>query len=229
MAVGFDAAIAGRWLTEAAESGNPLSSLPAEGQPATLDDAAEICAEVLSGLGLVPCGLRLKGVIAGPMLEGRLAKAGAPVARSMLRHPSASAAVVGVLAAPLVETESGRPVFRALHPALDIAATRFTDATTDPLLVTADLGGLGLVVTGRGRQVTPGAATLRMGPVGSRRRSLAVDLESGFAAAAALARAMGGLPAGALLVLAGLSPDVDLDADLALDLAPLGKLTTTFA
>jgi len=229
MASSFDATIAGRWLTEAVETGNPLAGLPAEGQPATMDDAAEICAEVLSGLGLVPCGLRLKGAIAGPMLEGRLAKASAPVARSMLRHPSASAAVAGVLAAPLVETESGPPVFRALHPALDIAASRFTDATTDPLLVTADLGGIGLVVTGRGRPVAPGAVTLRIGPVGRRRRSLTLDLEAAFAAAAAAARAMGGLPAGALLVVAGLAADMDLGADIAADFGPLGKLTATFA
>jgi hypothetical protein len=163
------------------------------------------------------------------MVEGRLVPSGAPVALGMLRHPMASAAVIGVLAAPLDPDGSGPPEFSRLHPALDVAATRFTEAPQDHLAETADLAGLGLVVAGKGKALVPGVLKVALGAKGSRPRAVPTDLAAAFAEAAAAARRWGGLPTGALLVVAGLTPPVAAEGVLRATLGALGGAEAAFA
>ena len=72
----------------------------------------------------------------------------------------------------------------------------------------ADLAELGLVVTGRGTSWSGGSLPVALAREGDRRRGTATDLAAAFGRAAAEARRWGGLPAGALLVVAGLSAPV---------------------
>ena len=230
----FDATAAARWLAEAVETGNPLGPLPADIAPRDLDEAAEVAAATLESLAIVPCGLRLLRrvglpALAGPMLEGRLVPAGRVVALGMLRHPVATAAVIGVLAEPLDPDAVTPPVFTRLHPALDLSATRFTEAPEDAVTLTADLGRLGLVVAGKGKALAPEAVGVALGPKGSRPRKLETDLAAAFAEAAAEARRWGGLPAGALLVVAGLTPPAPAEGILRASLGTLGAVEATLA
>lgn len=230
----FDASAAARWLAEAVETGNPLGPLPADIAPRDLDEAAEVAAATLEALQLVLCGLRLlrrpgAAPIAGPMLDGRLVPAGREVALAALRHPLVSAAVIGVLAEALDPDDVTAPVFARLHPALDIAATRFTEAPGDDVTLTADLGRLGLVVAGKGKALAPGPVGVALGPKGSRPRKVEQDLAAAFAEAAAEARRWGGLPAGALLVVAGLTPPAAMEGVLRASLGDLGAVEATLA
>jgi hypothetical protein len=230
----FDATAAARWLSEAVETGNPLSDLPEDLAPRSLEEAQDIAMATLGALQIAPCGLRLlrrpgAAALAGPMLEGRLVPAGRIVALGMLRHPLATAAVIGVLAEPLDPDAATQPVFARLHPALDLSATRFTEAPEDEVTLTADLGRLGLVVAGKGKALAPGMASVALGPKGSRPRKLETDLAAAFAEAAAEARRWGGLPAGALLVAAGLTPPAPAEGVLRANFGPLGAVETTLA
>jgi 2-keto-4-pentenoate hydratase len=197
-------------LVEAFETGNPVAPLSADLRPADLAAGEAIAEDVLDALALPPSGLRLSpgpqgAMLAGPMLEARLLASGASVALGTLRHPRVSAAAIGVLAAPLGK---GAPRFAAILPALDIAASRFRDGAPEDAVAAADLAGLGFLVAGRratwnGAEV---AAALVKGK--ARPRDVPVDLKARFAVAAARARDLGGLPAGGLLVVAGLTPAV---------------------
>jgi hypothetical protein len=231
---GFDATAAARWLSEAVETGNPLAALPEDLAPRSLGDAQDLAMATLDALQIAPCGLRLlrrpgAAPLAGPMLEGRLVPAGRIVALGMLRHPAATAAVVGVLAEALDPDSDAAPVFARLHPALDLSATRFTDAPADDLTLTADLARLGLVVAGKGKALAPGAVRAALGPKGSRPKGQAIDLAAAFAEAAAAARGWGGLPAGALLVVAGLTPPMVPEATLRAALGALGGAEASFS
>lgn len=228
-----DPTAAARWLAEAIETGNPLRELPADIAPADQAAGEDIAIATLDSLGHVACGVRLLkladgSLLAGPMLEGRLLAQGVPVALGMLRHPSLTAAAIGVLAEDLTEEGQGLPRFAGLHAALDIAATRFTETPATLALRAADLGGLGLVVAGRRRLVEPGPVRVLIGPAGTRRQGHPVDLAGAFATAADAARRLGGLPAGALLVATGLSPPVPAEGRVAADLGPLGKVEAIF-
>ncbi|WP_372622749.1 hypothetical protein [Falsiroseomonas sp.] len=229
----FDAEAAARWFAEAMETGNPLAPLPLGLAPRDADEAAAIAAATLDSLGIVPCGLRLlrrpgAAALAGPMIEGRLLASGAPVALGALRHPLVTAAVVGVLAEALDPDAQAPPVLARLHPALDIAATRFTTPPEEDAVLAADLARLGLVVAGKGMAVAPGEVKVSLGAKGSRPRGMATDLAAAFAEAAAAARAWGGLPAGALLVVAGLTPPVAAEGTLRATLGPLGGVEAVF-
>lgn len=231
---GFDATAAARWLSEAVETGNPLAALPEDLAPRSLGDAQEIAMATLDALQIAPCGLRLlrrpgAAALAGPMLEGRLVPAGRIVALGMLRHPLATAAVVGVLAEALDPDTDAAPVFARLHPALDLSATRFTDAPADDLTLTADLARLGLVVAGKGKALAPSALRVALGPKGGRPKGQEIDLAAAFAEAAAAARGWGGLPAGALLVVAGLTPPMAPEATLRAALGALGAVEASFS
>jgi hypothetical protein len=231
---GFDAAATARWFAEAVETGNPLGPLPDDIAPRSLDDAAAVAVATLDALGMTPCGLRLlrragAAPLAGPMLEGRLLPAGRPVALPMLRHPEVTAAAIGVLAEPLEPEAATPPVFARLHPALDISATRFTAAPQDDITLTADLARLGLVVAGKGKVAAPGPVRITFGPKGTRPKPVEIDLAAAFAEAAAAARHWGGLPAGALLVVAGLTPPVVAEGVLRASLGPLGAAEAAFA
>ncbi len=229
----FQPEAAARWLAEAIETGNPLRDLPDDLAPPDQDAGEDVAIATLEATGLTACGVRLLrladgALLAGPMVEGRLLANGAPVALSMARHPSLTAAAIGVLAEDLPEDGHGLPRFAALHAALDIAATRFTETPTTLALRAADLGGLGLVVAGRAKAVEPGLIRVLIGPAGTRRQGQPVDLLDAFAAAATAARRLGRLPAGALLVVAGLSPPVAPVGRVAANLGPLGKVEAVF-
>jgi hypothetical protein len=223
---------AARWIVEAVETGNPLGPLPADAAPRDAADGMEVAAEVLARLEIVPCGLRLlrragAATLAGPMIEGRLVPSGAPVALGALRHPVVTAAVIGVLAEKL--EGDAAPVFARLHPAIDVSSTRFTEAPGDEATLTADLARLGLVVAGKGRVAEPGPMKPTLAPKGVRKRGAAIDLAAAFAEAASLAREMGGLPAGALLVVAGLTPPAEATGTLRASLGALGGVDAVFA
>lgn len=212
---------AARWLAEAVETGNPLAALPEGLAPTSPAEAEEIAAGVLAALGITPCGLRVLRApgLAGPMVEGRLVPSGSPIAPGMLRHGLASAAVIGVLAEELGD---GPPVLARVHPAIDLSSTRFTQAPTDTLAMTADLARLGLVVAGRGKPMPEAPVRIAIGPAGHRRRGESFDLAALFADAAAVARDWGGLPAGALLVVAGLGEVVPAEGALRVTITGLG-------
>jgi hypothetical protein len=222
---------AARWIAEALESGDPLAALPAELAPRDAAEGEEVAAAVLEDLGLVPCGLRLMSwggaLIAGPMLEARLLPNGAAVPAQALRHPLCTAAVIGLLAEEIGE-DGEPPRFSALHPALDISATRFTEPPEDPAVLAADLGRLGLVVAGRRKPLQPGVIRAALAPKGARARGREVDLAASFAEAARHAARLGGLPAGAMIVLAGLSPPLPAEGPLRASLGPLGAVDAGF-
>lgn len=202
---------AARWLAEALETGFPLAHLPPEARPADIEEAQDTALAVLEALEITPCGLRLLrrpegSALAGPMVEQRLLRNGALVATEMLRHAQVSAAVIGVLAQDLLAGADSPPVFAQLHPALDVAASRYTALPDDALLLTADLARIGLVVAGRAKVLAPGLHDVALVPKGKRARGTPCDLAAALLEAASAARRLGGLPAGALLVVAGLTP-----------------------
>lgn len=204
------AAAAARWLAEAWETGNPLAPLPPEIAPRDMAEGEETAFALLEALGLSPCGVRVApgpgGVlVAAPMLETRLLKSPAALALPALRHPAATAALVAVLAEPLGDAP---PRFASLHPALDVAATRFTTPPADAAAIAADCGGLGHVAVGRAAPAGARPERVALGPPDSRARGEAFDADAALAPAIAAARRCGGLPAGALLVVAGLTPAV---------------------
>jgi hypothetical protein len=205
-------------LAEAFETGNPLAPLPAGMAPVSQDDAEEVAGGVLARLGFAPCGLRLApaadgSLITGPVLEARFLDDGARLAVEIMRHGRASAALLGVLGAALEPEATTPPEITAIHPALDISASRFTQGPADRLTEIADLAGLGLLVLGKRRPMpeTPSRVALIEGEGAARGRPF--DLQAAFAEAAREARRLGGLPAGAVLVVAGLgAPVVGLKA-----------------
>jgi hypothetical protein len=229
---------AASWLAEAIETGNPLAMLPAEIAPRTAEEGEDLAGEVLEVLGLVPIGVRIApgpggAPLAGPMLEGRLLAAGATIALSTLRHPVATAAVIGVLAEALLPDGHGLPQFRTLHPAIDFGASRFTEAPANAALAAADLGGLGLVVAGRrSLAVLPQIVPVTLALAGKRPRPVGQDVAAALLEAARAARRLGGLPAGAVLVAAGLGSLSLVPAPgmvLAATLGPIGRIRATIA
>lgn len=169
------------------------------------------------------------------MLEGRLLAPRTPVLLAALRHARASAALVAVLAEPLEPGGTNPPAFAALHPAIDIAAGRFTAQQTSPPLLAADLAGLGQVVAGRAAAAAApedlNALPVTLAPAGRRQKPRPVDLAARLAQTVAAARRLGGLPAGAILVVAGLSdPQLPQPGGiLAASLGSLGRVRVGFA
>lgn len=215
------------YLAEAFENGNPLAPLPPEVAPANQDDAEEVAGGVLARLGFVPCGVRLApaadgSLISGPMLEARFLDNDARLSLDILRHARASAALLGVLGAALKPEATTPPEITAIHPALDVSASRFTQGPADRLAEIADLAGLGILVLGkrRPRPAAPSRVALIEGEGAPRGK--AFDLPAAFALAAAEARRLGGLPAGAVLLVAGLGAPV-------LGLKPGARLTARFS
>jgi hypothetical protein len=228
----WDPGQAARWLAEAVETGNPLAALPAEIAPRELAEAEEVAAATLEALGQTPCGLRLLrrpgGAVAGPMTEGRLIPSGKPVAVAALPHAEVTAALVGVLAADLDPDGTEAPALARIHPALDVSSSRFGTAPDDVLSLTADLGRIGLVVAGKGRDLPQAPVRVALLPKGARRRGAEIDLAAAFAEAAAAARRWGGLPAGALLVVAGLTAPVTPSGVLRASFGTLGAAEASF-
>mgnify|MGYP001432829311 CR=1 FL=1 len=197
-------------IVEAIETGNPIAPIPAGLGPADAPTAEAIAEEVLDTLGQPPCGLRCVFGAAGamglgPVLASRLLRDGATLPLSALRQARVSAAAIGVLAEPLDPDGEGPPALAAIHPALDVATSRFRDGPANPWEEAADLGGLGFVVAGRRGAMPVEALAASCAVEPQRPRGTPVDMTAAFAAAAAAARRLGGLPAGGLLVLAGLT------------------------
>ncbi|TCH97444.1 hypothetical protein EJV46_15035 [Roseococcus sp. SYP-B2431] len=203
------AAQAAQFLAEAWTSGDPLAPFPAGLAPVDVAAGEAVAAELVEALALPVCGLRLAPapdgltLLAAPMLEPRMLRAGTPVAMAALRHARISAGLLGVLAEPL---EDGPPVFSAFHPVIDIAASRYAAPQADAAHQVADLGGLGWVIVGkRWIGALPEEGEARIGLTGDRPRPLRAPLAALMRQAGAAAARWGGLPAGAVLVVTGLA------------------------
>jgi 2-keto-4-pentenoate hydratase len=204
--------------------------------PADRDTADELAGQVLEWLGFAPCGVRLApaadgSMIAGPMLEARFLDDGARIATEIMRHGRASAALLGVLGAALDPEATSPPEIAALHPALDVSSSRFTKGPADHLAEIADLAGLGLLVLGKRRPVPEAPIRVALAEGDARPRGTPCDLHAAFAAAAAEARRLGGLPAGAVLVVAGLGAPVlalKAGARLTARFTGIGKVSASF-
>ncbi|MCR0983560.1 hypothetical protein [Roseomonas populi] len=213
------AARAASWLAEALSTGRPLAALPPDVAPRGRAEGERVALAVLDALGIVPCGLRMLHGTIGPMIETRLLPSGATAAP--LRHPVATGALVGVLAEVLRPDEDSRPRLAALHAAIDISDHRFTHAPEARGARVADLNGLGFVVAGPPmddppEQIALEGRTLRVRDV--------------LAPVAAEARRLGGLPAGALLVAAGLTGPLPADdGAVAADFGPAGRISARIA
>jgi 2-keto-4-pentenoate hydratase len=181
--------------------------------PADRDTADELAGQVLEWLGFAPCGVRLApaadgSMIAGPMLETRFLDDDARLALEIMRHGRASAALLGVLGAALDPEDTSHPEITAIHPALDVSASRYTQGPADRFAEIADLAGLGLLVLGKPRPVPEGPSRVALIEGEGRPQGKPFDLHAAFAQAANEARRLGGLPAGAVLVVAGLGAPV---------------------
>jgi 2-keto-4-pentenoate hydratase len=210
----------------ALQTGDLLAPLPAESIPPDRDTAEELAGQVLEWLGFAPCGVRLApatdgSMITGPMLEARFLDDGARLPVEILRHGRASAALLGVLGAALDPEATTPPDIAALHPALDVSASRFTEGPTDRFVEIADLAGLGMLVLGKRRPMPEAPLRVALVEGDGRPKGTPLDLHAAFATAAAEARRLGGLPAGAVLVVAGLGGQV-------LNLKPGGHITARF-
>lgn len=205
----MNAAEAARFLADAWETGNSLAPFPPELTPADTAAGEAIAAELMEALSLPVCGIRLApgpdGLtqLSAPMVEARMMRVGTPLALAALRQPRISAGILGVLAEPL---ERDLPVFSAFHPVLDVAATRYTAGAPDAAHQVADLGGLGFVLVGkRWVGALPEEGEARLGLTGTRPWPLRAPLAALMRQAGAEAIRWGGLPAGAVLVVAGLA------------------------
>lgn len=209
--------------------------LPEACRPATVAAGRRIAALALDRLGLVSVGIRLApgfdggAAVAGPLIESRLLRSPAAVPPPGPGRRRCTLAVVAQLAAALApRARRWRPAevaarIASLHVAIDLAASRFADGPPDLPQHVADLAGLGLVIFGpparAGWQraiLEPLAATA--GPDGWRG---GVDVGTALATAAEEACVAGGLPAGAVLMVAGLSPAF-ADAPATVRIARLG-------
>lgn len=204
----MDAALrdsAARWLADAVLSGESAQPLPPLATPRSMLDGQRIAARILEMLDLSPNGLRLAAPtngkpVPGPVLEDRLLKDGCTISLATLRHPMASAAVVGVLAEDLARRGDEMPNFAALHPAIDVGSWRLAEPPSTGALAAADLAGLGFIVLGKPKRMLPMRLRISLAPTGTWRRGEEVDLEEAMMAAALAARRAGGLPEGAVLV-----------------------------
>ena len=200
-------------LADAVENGGPIDPVVSRITPANQDDAEELAGAVLAQLGFAPCGVRLApaadgSLIAGPMLEARFLDDGAGLSLEIMRHGRASAALLGVVGAALEPDATTPPEITAIHPALDVSASRFTNGPPDRFAEIADLAGLGLLVLGKRRPVPAALSRVALIEGEGAPKGRPFDVHAAFAAAAAEARRLGGLPAGAVLVVAGLGAPV---------------------
>ena len=223
-------------LTDAFENGGPVDPLATGITPANQDEAEELAGEILARLGFPPCGVRLApaadgSMIAGPMLQTRFLDDGARLSLEILRHARASAALLGVLGAALDPEATSPPEITALHPALDVSASRFIQGPPDRLTEIADLAGLGVLVLGKSRPMPEATMRVALAEGEAKPRGTPCDLHATFAAAAAEARRLGGLPAGAVLVVAGLGAPVlalKAGARLTARFTGIGKVSASF-
>ncbi len=209
--------------------------LPETCRPGTVAAGRRIAALALEQLGLVSIGLRLAprfdgtGAVAGPLIEGRLLRSPAaapPPGPGRRRCTLAVVAQLGAALSPRVRPWRVKEVaarIASLHVAIDLAQTRFADGPPDLPQHVADLAGLGLVLFGPPARAGWQEAILK--PLAASVEPDvwrgAVDVGVALVAAAEEARTAGGLPAGAVLVVAGLSPEV-ADAPATVRITRLG-------
>lgn len=214
-------------VLEAVQEGGTLPPFPASWAPTTAAQGRRIAAVVIGELGVPVVGLRLAPVPAlggqalGPVLAPRLLHG--PVAVPRGERRTITLALVAQLGESLPARERaysrrfalGR--LASLHVALDLGETRFTKGPPDLPSHLADLAGLGLVVFGKPARAgwreaiaEPLAATVA-GDGGTVWRG-EIEGARALIAAADAARLAGGLPAGAVLVVAGLSPPLPDEA-----------------
>ncbi|MCX7931501.1 MAG: hypothetical protein N2588_03025 [Rhodovarius sp.] len=187
-------------LAEALETGQAVLPLSPAESPPDIPAAEEVAAEGLELLGLIPCGLRLlESGLAGPLVAPRLLPQGPALPSTILRHGRASPALVAILAEPLSAEGEGLPPLAALHPALDLSASRYLEGPATAAEAVADLAGLGQVVIGRPRPAPPWPDRCALAEGDARPRARAAPVQALLEEAARRARAMGGLPAGAAL------------------------------
>ncbi|WP_144299374.1 hypothetical protein [Elioraea rosea] len=236
---------AAEYLVEAVTSGNTLAPFPAELAPTTPAQARRIASLAAAALGLPNVGVRLvprpEGMpdgppIAGPVFAPRLLHG--PVAAPPLHRPAVTAALIAQLAKPLparARPWSAREVIArigTLHAALDVAASRYTAGPADLPCFMADLAGFGAVVLGGPARAgwQEAAAVPRMATVtgadGGVAWSGSIDVAAALRDVAEAAGAVGELPAGAVLVIAGLSPVLPEGA-LTLSVTRIGKAVLT--
>ena len=223
-------------LADAVENGGPIDPVASRITPANQDDAEELAGAVLAQLGFAPCGVRLApaadgSLITGPMLEARFLDDGAGISLEIMRHGRASAALLGVLGAALEPEATTPPEITAIHPALDVSASRFTNGPADRFAEIADLAGLGLLVLGKRRPVPEALSRVALIEGEGSPKGRPFDVHAAFAAAAAEARRRGGLPAGAVLVVAGLGAPVlglKSGARLTARFTGIGKVSASF-
>ena len=223
-------------LADAVENGGPIDPVASRITPANQDDAEELAGAVLAQLGFAPCGVRLApaadgSLITGPMLEARFLDDGAGISLEIMRHGRASAALLGVLGAALEPEATTPPEIAAIHPALDVSASRFTQGPADRFAEIADLAGLGLLVLGKRRPVPEALSRVALIEGEGSPKGRPFDVHAAFAAAAAEARRLGGLPAGAVLVVAGLGAPVlglKSGARLTARFTGIGKVSASF-
>jgi len=239
--------------------GMTLPPFPAPVRPRSAADGRQVARLALAELGLQPVGLRLAPApaelpgaarspwLAGPLLDGRIHPDGTTLAAAALRVRTVSAAMVLVLARPLLARarpwRAAEILARAaaIHPALDVAESRFTPGHAPDLAGhIADLSGLGAVVVGRRAKAVPEIARLAAMPIaiepagaggiGRPGRPGRPDIAALLAAAAAAAVRAGGLPAGAAILLAGLTPPrrAAADATIAARFPGLGRVALRF-
>ena len=223
-------------LADAVENGGPIDPVASRITPANQDDAEELAGAVLAQLGFAPCGVRLApaadgSLITGPMLEARFLDDGAGISLEIMRHGRASAALLGVLGAALEPEATTPPEITAIHPALDVTASRFTNGPADRFAEIADLAGLGLLVLGKRRPVPEALSRVALIEGEGSPKGRPFDVHAAFAAATAEARRLGGLPAGAVLVVAGLGAPVlglKSGARLTARFTGIGKVSASF-
>ena len=202
-------------LIEAFETGNPIVPLPPELVPADAAAGEAVAEAVLDGLALAPCGLRCVlqpdgSMRFGPLLEPRLMRDGAALPLAALRHARVSAAVArragrGARPRRLRCRPCLRPFTRPSTSPPPASAT--APPARAPRRRTSAVSAMSLSGAGPPRPPAPSRCPASADP--KRPRGASMDLDSAFAAAAAAARRLGGLPAGALLVVAGLTPPAE--------------------
>ena len=209
-------------LAEAWETGTPVAPLSAEYALNRLEAAEDVAGEVLEKLGLVPCGVRItQAGLAGAMLPGRIVQ-GTPLPLVALPHAAAAPAILVVLAEAISEAGEGLPALARLHPAVDISSSRFREGPANAFEAAADLAGLGHVVIGKGRAVVlPTSCAMERN--GTKARATPAPFAALFETAVQVAREAGGLPAGAVLVLALRPEPVTGPGEIAVRIPGLGR------
>jgi len=185
-------------LADAFAQGEVLSTLRPEDRPADADAAAAIQQDMLDTLGFVACGVRVARAvdgrwIAGPLLEGRIARDGATLPASLFHAPRVSAGILLQAGRDIADAADLPRALSTVRPLLDIASSRYASGPPDAMWQAADLAGLGMITAGKPRRAT--RAALRAAASGH-------DLERLLHCAMTTA---GFLPAGALIAIATLS------------------------